>query len=682
MTHLYQQNQFSKREPTLCLNMIVKNESQIITRLFDSVLPIIDCYCICDTGSTDNTKELIKSYFESKNIPGKIIDEPFKNFAHNRNIALQNCLYMSDYVLLLDADMILDIRSFKKSDLVVDSYFILQGSESFHYNNMRIVRNNGLFHYIGVTHEYVNTYPSCSMDVLIKSKLFVNDIGDGGAKSNKYERDIKLLLQGIEEEPQNRERYYFYLANSYFDLGRYEEAIEKYKVRVTLNGFEQEVWYSYYRIGISYKILGQIEKAIYSWLEGYNFFPMRIENLYEIVMHYRILGKHHAAMHFYQMAKNVQKQIVDKDSYLFLYNDVYTYKLDYEYSIIACYLGIKNINPEIMTIFNHSQEPHLTNNLISNMKFYKDILKPAKIVKLNDTISHWIDGKQRPFHSSSSCILPVSAKDPAMTNKAAYMMNIRYVNYSITPSGSYLDCDDHIMTINKYVEMTSDFQIVKEKIIDSVFDGRRYIGIEDVRIYKDKQDKLIFSGTGMHKTNHLGIVMGDYDPYQETLTSQDIVPSFTQSDCEKNWVFAPVEGSNGEKEDLIVYKWFPLLLCKANDTKTHIDIVKVNEGMPKIFQYARGSTNGSKYKNEIWFVVHLVSYESPRHYYHMLVVFDKTMKLLRYSTPFVFDGEPIEYCLGLLVEEDRVLITHSCWDHSTHLGIYDKKYVEEKMIVK
>jgi glycosyltransferase involved in cell wall biosynthesis len=100
---------------TLCLNMIVKNESKIITRLFDSVLPIIDCYCICDTGSTDNTIDLIYEYFKNKGIPGKVVKEPFKNFCHNRNFALQSCLGMSDYVLLLDADMILEINNFDKS---------------------------------------------------------------------------------------------------------------------------------------------------------------------------------------------------------------------------------------------------------------------------------------------------------------------------------------------------------------------------------------------------------------------------------------------------------------------------------------------------------------------------------------------------------------------------------------
>ena len=56
--------------PTICLNMIVKNESKIITRLFDSVLSIIDCYCICDTGSTDNTKEIITNYFNDKKYNG------------------------------------------------------------------------------------------------------------------------------------------------------------------------------------------------------------------------------------------------------------------------------------------------------------------------------------------------------------------------------------------------------------------------------------------------------------------------------------------------------------------------------------------------------------------------------------------------------------------------------------
>ena len=56
---------------TLCLNMIVKNESKIITRLLESVADIIDQYCICDPGSTDNPVDLIRAFFKEKGIPGK-----------------------------------------------------------------------------------------------------------------------------------------------------------------------------------------------------------------------------------------------------------------------------------------------------------------------------------------------------------------------------------------------------------------------------------------------------------------------------------------------------------------------------------------------------------------------------------------------------------------------------------
>ena len=104
--------------PTICLNMIVKNESKIITRLFNSVISIIDSYCICDTGSTDNTIEIIENYFKERNIPGKVVQEPFKNFCHNRNFALQSCIGMSDFVLLLDADMFLEINHFEKISLL------------------------------------------------------------------------------------------------------------------------------------------------------------------------------------------------------------------------------------------------------------------------------------------------------------------------------------------------------------------------------------------------------------------------------------------------------------------------------------------------------------------------------------------------------------------------------------
>ena len=224
--------QVNDKNATLCLNMIVKNESKIITRLFDSVLSIIDCYCICDTGSTDNTIEIIENYFKNKNKPGKVVKEPFKNFCHNRNFALQACKYMSDYVLLLDADMILDIQNFDKVFLkTADSFHIIQGNETFYYENIRIVKNDGLYKYVGVTHEYIDVPSGTTISPINKNNIFIKDIGDGGSKHNKFERDITLLIDGINEEPTNP-RYHFYLGNTYYDLKRFGEAINLYKKRI------------------------------------------------------------------------------------------------------------------------------------------------------------------------------------------------------------------------------------------------------------------------------------------------------------------------------------------------------------------------------------------------------------------------------------------------------------------
>ena len=676
--------------PTLCLNMIVKNESKIITRLFDSVINIIDCYCICDTGSTDNTVELIKSYFENKNIPGTIVNEPFKNFAYNRNFALKSAIGMSDYVLLMDADMILEIKYFNKENRQrFDSCYILQGNDNFYYQNMRIVKNNGLFSYIGVTHEYISTPSNNKLLHITKDQLFITDYGDGGCKNDKFERDIKLLSEGIINEPNNSERYHFYLANSYHDTGNFEKAIETYEKRIKIGGWVQEIWYSYYRIGLCYKNMGKTADAIFSWMNGYDFLTSRVENLYEIIKHYRETSKSKLAGIFYSIAKETlnKNKHIDKDSFLFLHNDVYTYKLDYEFTIFASYIGINNINDQVVTVLNNCGDSLITNNLFSNMKFYKDILKSSQVINFGNSVSKNInndnDNDNTMFYSSSASLINNPYEN-------GYLMNVRYVNYLITENGSYLNCDKHIITQNKYINLTKDLKIINESFLEFNFEDRRYIGVEDVRIFYDNySSKMLFIGTGYHKNNTIGVVTGEYNINENKLASIYEITPFCHSTCEKNWVFVDIKQSIN-----VIYKWHPLQICKINQDKKSLELTETKE-MPRFFSHVRGSTCGFNYikntrlegnnndnisisitETEIWFILHMVSYESPRHYYHIFAVFDDSMNLLRYSAPFKFHTEPIEYCLGLVVEDERVLVTYSVWDRETKLGIYDKKYID------
>ena len=160
------------------------------------------------------------------------------------------------------------------------------------------------------------------------------------------------------------------------------------------------------------------------------------------------------------------------------------------------------------------------------------------------------------------------------------------------------------------------------------------------------------------------------NPEDNSLIPVEIKPSFINNDCEKNWIY--VNNSNQE----IVYSWNPLRICKIDEDAKVLYHVKTVE-TPKIFKHVRGSTNGFCYNNEFWFIGHIVSYERPRHYYHIFSIFDENMNLLRYSAPFKFTNQCIEYCLGLVVEENRIICTYSDWDRTTVIGVYDKTYIDE-----
>src|ERR1700722_13597203 len=86
---------FTEAASQICLNMIVKNESHVIERCLASVKGIIDYWVIVDTGSTDGTQEIITNYL--KDIPGELIERPWKNFGFNRTEALLLAREKGDY---------------------------------------------------------------------------------------------------------------------------------------------------------------------------------------------------------------------------------------------------------------------------------------------------------------------------------------------------------------------------------------------------------------------------------------------------------------------------------------------------------------------------------------------------------------------------------------------------------
>jgi tetratricopeptide (TPR) repeat protein len=666
---------------TICLNMIVKNESRIIIRLLESVLPIVDTYLICDTGSTDDTPNIIRNFFNKHNIPGEVIMEPFKNFGYNRTFALRAAKGRATYALLLDADMIFKIESkFDKQLLTAGGYLIIQKGGMLSYYNIRLVRLDIDVICVGPTHEYYDLPKGTHTEKL--EYIWISDIGDGGSKSNKFERDIALLQQGIIEEPNNG-RYYFYLGNSYFNTGRHKESIPYYIKRIEIGGWCEEIFYTHLNLGHAYMTIGKPELAIYTWLNGYNIHSTRSETIYEITKYYREIGKTKIGMLFCMLGKSIP---YPKNDTLFIHNDVYETGFDYELSILGYYNNYPNLHKLLCTLMN--KLPSKYNNLLSNYKFCTPKLSLFLIHKIGGLpIKENINICKTTYemNASNPCIFK-------MNNK--YMMNIRMVNYHLNYNGSYhfpID-DGKIATVNKIVQLDNELNInssIEPLILVPETNNMRYIGIEDLKPYlpiitlNKNNTKLSFMGTIQSpRTGNISIGYGELDIQSEMhqhIINYTVVETQWNKGCEKNWVFY---GENN-----VIYQWFPLTIGKIvkrdkgidNKPDLFLEVIEQKD-MPEFFRNVRGSSHGYEFEDEIWFICHIVEYCQPREYYHLFVVFNKdTMKLNRWSNLFKYEGEKIEYSLGLIVEEKKIIVSYSKWDREPTIGIYDKFKLEMEM---
>ena len=675
--------------PKLCLNMIVKNESKIITRLFDSVSKIIDSYCICDTGSTDGTPEIIQAYFDAKGISGKVYTEQFRDFGYNRTHSLLVCAGMpnADYILLMDADMILetgqnlDPVSFKCGLSCAVAHYVFQGSPTMSYKNVRIVKNNIGIKYWGVTHEVIETPPNSVYSGIDKELLFINDVGDGGAKADKYERDIRLLLRGLEEKPNN-DRYTFYLANSYRENGEKQNAIETYQKRIEIGGWIEEIWQSYCNIGKCYQFLGEHEKALANWLEGYDRFPDRLENIYEMMTHYRGQSKHRLVYELYKMVKDrldkTRGKVLD---HLFVQNDVYDYKIDYEYTISGYYCNPDAIDIAALcmrVLATPTVDHTIIQNVLSNYKFYAEKLAMTMmpiVTKTHNTLPNFTNS------TPTMCYLDGGTK---------LLINVRHVNYRIDEKGGYVNQDKsetrNMMTLHNLETgaIEKEFELEYNRELDNL-----YVGLEDVRLFEHNGKPYFTANRGLG--NQMSIEFGAINLETGKTESSILKKTDGMNAIEKNWtlftgleqptVDPRVTTAGGYINDALktVYCWHPLTLYDMNSEQLKVQ----QSNLPSFFKDVRGSCNGIRVGSETWFLCHTVSYEDRRYYYHIIIALDtETGKVKRWTKYFTLEGKSVEYALGFLYDKSKeeFLIGYSVMDRTTEFRKVSKKTLDSLVV--
>lgn len=669
------------------LVMICKDESHIITESLTSIAPYIDCYCISDTGSTDNTIEIIENFFKEKNIPGKVYQDKWVNFGVNRSIVLDHGRKMMHIGVMIDADDL--FRPPKEKNSKEDFYNILDksydghqlglcesGNEDFFYWRTQIFNFKVRWMFVSPLHEYpalVNQSHRGKnhLQRVPDWKILSRRLGSRNKMGiiEKYKKDAEVLLAEVHKDPLNT-RNMFYLANSYRDCQEWEKSIYWYDKRVDMMGWDEERYFSLYMIGRIYLSNLNNEKLGTKYcLAAYNLSPQRAESMNALIQ-YMTLNKKDFNFAF-RLTEKIKDITLPQNDGLFMETQLYNGELKKTYSLLALLtLQYDKINLNDIPDEENIRE-HITKLMTIKSIFIPDkgeIIKfPKELIPKNQSPAFENIIQYRVFN-------PSIAKD----KDGNIMINIRCSNFDV----HYRPCDKDGMIRTENFIATYDLTKIYKMIDKSKFFDKhrkntkaRVLGYEDIRLFY-YNNHWCFIANNDEITGYIDqpqMVLGRLAslPCSETEWEIEHVVHLQypfQKKVEKNWV--PLIYNDHTKLD-IVYSTQPLTIITP-DVVTGLCFVKhdINwnwkfPSFPHIVSF-RNSTQYVEFGDGFLGLCHVVYFLKPlnnqRIYYHFLVYFSKDCSEVKITDVFKFEDGVIEFANGIIIKNDECIISYSISD--------------------
>lgn len=589
--------------PKACLAMIMKNEGPILPRLFESIKGFASAYCVVDTGSTDNTIEVLRSM----DMPGLLMEEPFVDFATTRNFLLETCRQHTtcEYLVLLDADMVLRVSpewDWSKLD-GADVYDFVQIS-SIEYANVRMIKRTAeSIKVVGATHEYYDVASEYSHKLLPKHLINIDDVGDGKAKGDKFQRDERLLRRELERDPNNV-RTVFYLANTLKDQGKYLEAIPFYERRATMGGWYAEADYSWFMLSSCYLALRDVTKARQyaekAALEGWY---QRAEPLYYLAFYLHRQDNHALAWYYATLASQIPKP--DVSTVLFISYPIYDYWIEYERASLC-----RHVFPKDSKYCLHMAVAFLNNPLVPEdlrQYFFPDVIEQAQ-----------------PFLSATGNKMLTA--DTEISGRMAYFVS-RGRGVGDLELGTYNGSDESLVRYRFTASEGEDFRAMEL--------SRRALSA-------NYAPHLALMGgdrsVGGYSSDRQHFLMG-WLPDVESREFPDLkVYAVTSPIASTSAVF----GLPGATATYCISAWYPALevgtLALDDESASMLwSPYKTGATTPRIFSLIRKASHGHAYRSDIWFLVEWQG-KTPVHKLFSVVVVGRHNFELRFHTlPFTLD---------------------------------------------
>jgi glycosyltransferase involved in cell wall biosynthesis len=390
----------------IVISQIVKDESHcILTSLNSAVKDIVDMVVYVDTGSTDNTKEVILNWGKENNIPAYVFDRPFDDFERSRNYAMEMARKMSDeqgwkreetWTMWLDADetALIDPKVFDKKKISVDLLMANVYIGNMKYTRNTFARMSKPFRWYGPCHEFIICdEPNITSGLLEGYWVDVKMIGASwkGNIADKYKKHAAILEDYIDNKDRNA-RWVFYTAQSYHDSAsipdnrmeneeRLKRSMKYYKERVVRNdGYEEERYYSQFRIGTIMKALERPWNETHTeLLKAYSMDPLRAESIKAIIDYYLSVGEWHLAYLYTKFAKvNFHGKNPYPGRLLFVDESLYVWKILEVHAAASFYTNRKD---EAAANYRELQDA---------IKKFPQFFTPEDIAKINSNAQHFM----------------------------------------------------------------------------------------------------------------------------------------------------------------------------------------------------------------------------------------------------------------------------------------------------
>ena len=328
----------------VCLSMIIKNESKVIERCLRSVRPFVHSWAIVDTGSTDGTQALVRSVMGD--LPGELAENPWIDFAANRNQALALARKHGDYALIIDADEVLEAApGFVYGKLDAPGYMLELIYGDTRYRRVAMPGLNAQWEWQGVLHEVLVSPHAAQAEFLpgLSIRVFTDGARSQQSQEQKYSNDAEVLRQALLKEPSHT-RYAFYFAQSLRDAGKTQDAIEAYEKRIAMGGWVEEVYYAKLQVAVLKERIGAPPGDILlAYLDAYNFRPIRAEAICEFARYNRLQQRYVVARDAAQIAAATPMP----PDLLFMDTTVYEWRARDELAVSAYWAGDRELSARL-----------------------------------------------------------------------------------------------------------------------------------------------------------------------------------------------------------------------------------------------------------------------------------------------------------------------------------------------